>query len=820
MSGIRLPGCDSAVKRRLLLAILLLMLKLISQNTVSASDPHPAVASMLSEIDGGMVYWYVGQLSGEFPVLVGGEPYTIHTRNTFSGEPIFRATQFIFEHMESLGLTVTYQDWAGCRLLTANEISNRNVIAEKTGTSRADEIVVMTAHLDSAGSAAALFYGADDNASGSAAVLVAADLLSRHNLKRTIRFVLTTGEEQGLCGSQAYASMARSRNENIVAVYNLDMIGWDSNGSPVMRLHTRLPYEPGYARDLAIADTFTDVVGTYGLNLAPAIVSQSFGQSDHASFWSFGYPAILAIEDHLGDVNPFYHTTRDRLDLLNLQYLSDNVRASVGTIADLASITNTEVELTVPDGGTGYAETTGSSGLARSGYADLKVASGTDPYGIAVFAYSHDGVVVSEAGVPASPPTASARIFIDLRKGVQAVPAHHEAGVIDVNTGIAVVNYGSETADVTYTLRGIDGNPIATGHGNIGAGNHISCFVDQLADCAEAPDFSLPQDFATGIQYGSLEIVSRQPLSVLGLRGTINQRNDFLITATPVADLSQPPINNTISFPQFVDGGGYTTTIVLLNTSNELETGVLEIANAKGEPFVVNQAGGTADSSFKYSIAPGGIYRFQTDGFPAELKAGWLRLIPDTGTSTPVGSGVFGYNPDNILVSESGIPSAVSTNHARIYLDLSHNHNTGLALANLADTNTEIMVHVYEADGSTTAGSPLEPIRLDPKGYVAAFADQLTAELPAEFTGVLDIRSATPFAALTIRTLMNERHDFLMTAFPVGDANVEAPSPIVFPQIVEGGGYKTEFILISPTGRAGTTLYFHTSQGSPWSVCE
>jgi len=55
---------------------------------------------------------------------------------------------------------------------------------------------------------------------------------------------------------------------------------------------------------------------------------------------------------------------------------------------------------------------------------------------------------------------------------------------------------------------------------------------------------------------------------------------------------------------------------ILLNTSNELETGSLEIKDGKGQPFIVNQVGGTADSSFKYSIPPGGVYRFQTDGSP------------------------------------------------------------------------------------------------------------------------------------------------------------------------------------------------------------
>jgi hypothetical protein len=56
--------------------------------------------------------------------------------------------------------------------------------------------------------------------------------------------------------------------------------------------------------------------------------------------------------------------------------------------------------------------------------------------------------------------------------------------------------------------------------------------------------------------------------------------------------------------------------------------------------------------------------------------------MPDAGTATPAGAGMFGYNPGNVLVTESGIPAAASTTHARVYVDLSEGHNTGLAIAN------------------------------------------------------------------------------------------------------------------------------------------
>ncbi len=170
------------------------------------------------------------------------------------------------------------------------------------------------------------------------------------------------------------------------------------------------------------------------------------------------------------------------------------------------------------------------------------------------------------------------------------------------------------------------------------------------------------------------------------------------------------------------------------------------------------------------------------------------------------------------MISESGIPAAASTTHARIYVDMSNSHNTGVAIANPVVGQTSIVISAFQKDGFTPVGESQGPIVLAGYAHQAKFADELISGLPEGFTGVLDISSLTPFAALTIRSLYNENHDFLMTAFPVSDVNREAPSPIVFPQIADGDGYVTEFILISPTGEASTTLSLYDETGNPLPV--
>jgi hypothetical protein len=196
-------------------------------------------------------------------------------------------------------------------------------------------------------------------------------------------------------------------------------------------------------------------------------------------------------------------------------------------------------------------------------------------------------------------------------------------------------------------------------------------------------------------------------------------------------------------------------------------------------------------------------------------NAGWVRLIPDTGSPTPVGSGLFGNNPNDVLVSESGIPAANATTHARIYVDLSGNHNTGLAIINVSGIGSNITIHAYQKDGVTAAGTSKPPSPLVGNGYTAGFADGFITGLPAGFTGVLDISSPVPFAALTLRPLDNEGGDFLMTTFPVTDANQAAPSPIIFPQVADGGEYVTEIILISAGQPASMDIGFYDENGTP-----
>jgi hypothetical protein len=472
------------------------------------------------------------------------------------------------------------------------------------------------------------------------------------------------------------------------------------------------------------------------------------------------------------------------------------------------------LSLSMNAGGAVNHRASSGTGPAQTGYATIKLNSGANPFGTAVYSIKQNGITASEVGVSPSPPTYNARIFVDYRLNVTAVPGRADSGTVDVNTGVAIVNYGADTASVTLLLRDLDGNILATGHGTIEAAHHIAKFIGQLKDVA--PDFELPPSFQTKTQFGSLEIQSDQVLSVLAMRGVMNQREEFLLTTTPIADLSQSPGYVPAYFPQFGDGGGYTTSLVLLNTSNEVETGILQFVDDSGALTVVHPVGGSPSSVFLYSIPAGGVFHLQTDGASSKANVGWVRLIPESFTPTPVGLGIFSFNPESILVSESGIPATNYTTHARVYIDLSKNHNTGLALGNPGDAPQTITLSAYERDGITRVGNGEGTLRLAGNAHTARFANQLIQGLPSEYTGVFDVNSDTPFAALTMRFLSNERSEFLMSTLPLADPKRVGSLPILFPQIADGGDFATEFIFLSPAEPSSITLGLFSEAGASY----
>jgi hypothetical protein len=269
-----------------------------------------------------------------------------------------------------------------------------------------------------------------------------------------------------------------------------------------------------------------------------------------------------------------------------------------------------------------------------------------------------------------------------------------------------------------------------------------------------------------------------------------------------------------VHFPQLADGGGYNTTVFLMNTSSGTETGTLRIFADDGSALSVHAIGAVADSSFTYTIPANGTFLFETDGSAADVKIGWIQVSPTTGAA-PSGAAVFRLSQAGVIVTESGVPAATPTTRARIYIDKSAGHDTGIAISNPTNSSVSLRLTAFQTDGTTPVDTT--DLSLTGFGHRAAFVGQLLPSLPEGFTGVLEISSplasAPPFVALTLRSLSNARGEFLLTTFPVADLTQSPPQPIVFPQIADGGGYTTQLIMLSPSGPATIAVSFLDDNG-------
>jgi carboxypeptidase Q len=215
------------------------------------------------------------------------------------------------------------------------ELSNRvtpgaaivnNVIADIPGRERPDEWVLVGAHLDSWDFAT----GAQDNATGVAMVLEAARAIAALGQapRRSIRFALWGGEEQGQLGSTAYASTHSAELDRLAATLNADagtgrIIGWTAPGRPDL-IRTIRPLTRDFLRELDAA--------TFDESLRYAF------QSDGAPFILAGIPTLDLNADD-SKYEEIHHTaadTIDRVDARNLSIGAALVAATAHAIADAA----------------------------------------------------------------------------------------------------------------------------------------------------------------------------------------------------------------------------------------------------------------------------------------------------------------------------------------------------------------------------------------------------------------------------------------------------------------------------------------------------
>jgi hypothetical protein len=305
---------------------------------------NPLVSDLLSHTSQSQWSDWIAELSGEKPAQVGLSVFSILTRNSF---PMFmkvpNAGGFDFVLAQVLSWVDPGQVEVESFVNSGRGLSYtwKNLIVTLPGRLYPGQSVLMTAHLDSRSESSWLRApGADDNASGAAALLEAIRLMHTRSFDRTVRFIFFSGEEQGLYGSQAYVDSHST--SGIVGVINMDMYGYDGDNDQCFELHVgRLS-----ASD-QIGQCFDEALPAYQPNLnLDYLQANALRDSDHAPFWDKQVGAVMVTENFSyqtqpggcrgQDRNPYYHSTGDTLQHMNLPYGFEIFRLSLAGLASLA----------------------------------------------------------------------------------------------------------------------------------------------------------------------------------------------------------------------------------------------------------------------------------------------------------------------------------------------------------------------------------------------------------------------------------------------------------------------------------------------------
>lgn len=269
--------------------------------------------------------------------------YDIGDRSVFKYAKLVQAANYIIEQFKKLGLDVELQEY----LVYEKQV--KNIIAQKTGDTRPDEVIIVAAHYDTC-----FNPGANDNASAVSGLLELARLITLRQYSRTIKFIAFVNEEPPFfktedMGSYIYAWNAKEQGENIKIAIILETIGYYSDKPFSQRYPPLLGlFYPNRASFIAVVGNFTvrkwvkefarlfkqrsqfSIRSTALFDFIPGV-----DFSDHWSFWHMGFPAVM-VTDTAFYRYPHYHSNSDTFEKLDYRCLAAAVEGIEWVISELA----------------------------------------------------------------------------------------------------------------------------------------------------------------------------------------------------------------------------------------------------------------------------------------------------------------------------------------------------------------------------------------------------------------------------------------------------------------------------------------------------
>ena len=246
----------------------------------------------------------------------------------------------------------------------------------------------------------------------------------------------------------------------------------------------------------------------------------------------------------------------------------------------------------IPDRGGWSTTSSGTAETPRVGYGRIRADAGsTTPSGIAIFQFrDSQGVLISEAGVPAAELIREGRIFAEVEG--------------PVNTGLAIAHPNDETATIDFYFT------------DTGGTSSLTAPFSWMRISRLRNSWINPHSTAEARYGGTFTFESSVPITVIALRGFINEAGEFLMTTLPVAPLSSAS-EETVYIPHFAAGGGWVTQVILVNPTDSTITGTVGFLGpgsdtATGAPVILTLDDGSTGSDFDYLIPPRSSQRFTT----------------------------------------------------------------------------------------------------------------------------------------------------------------------------------------------------------------
>lgn len=198
-----------------------------------------------------------------------------------------------------------------------------NVVNVKLGTENPELIYVVSSHFDSV----AIGPGADDDTSGTAALLETSRILQDVPLPATIIFASFTGEEAGLLGSREFVRLAAEKKLNVVGALNNDMIGW---GGESARMDNTIRYSNAGIRDIqhGAAFLFTNLI---------LYDAKYYKGTDANAFYDGWGDIVGGIGSYPVLANPNYHQPTDLIETINFRQVAETAKVTAATLIYLAS---------------------------------------------------------------------------------------------------------------------------------------------------------------------------------------------------------------------------------------------------------------------------------------------------------------------------------------------------------------------------------------------------------------------------------------------------------------------------------------------------